>query len=116
MDHSVVSRLQMTVKTHKPPGLIAPRQLHCSPLWGYEGLARRVALQLRSLLADRVHLVKDSRAASRLVNATVYSGEIALVKLDVKDFFLAGSVSQIVSVFRDACAAHPLVNLICDAA
>ena len=111
---TAVATLGMTVKSHKPPGDVVPRQIHGILGYSFEGHAKWLSGQIREHLGDRSHLVADSQAAKRLLGAVALCGDDDMVKLDIKDFFLSGSLAQIKNTTREALRSHPSVNLICE--
>jgi len=99
---SAVSRLQMTLKTHKPQGEIKPRALHCAPSYAYEGVGRWLSRELRRKLDPFKHLVKNAADAKRQMSSATLVGTEELVKLDIKDFYLSGTCEQITNTIAPA--------------
>ena len=93
---SFLASIGLQVKTHKPPGSVGIRNLHRSPLYPLEGLAR----WLTSVLQDAIptaHFLRDSiQAKQRLHGLQVPTGsKIALC--DLKDFFMSGDCMSLLA-------------------
>ena len=81
----------LTVKSHKRPGKVTGRNLHCGGHQPFSGLSRWVSWHLRSQLSSKRHILRDSQDLIRKLAGHVFSGDIKLYKIDIKESFLCGS-------------------------
>ena len=96
---SLIAELGLTVKTHKPDGEVAFRNLHKASSSILKGVGSWLAHQLDNLLREKCPwIVKNALDVKLRLDATTPSPGERLVRLDLKDFFMSGSVSQITSL------------------
>ena len=101
---SVFSKLLVTKKSHKSPGAIPHRDVHGSSDYLFSGLSvwlgRTIEEELRRraphLLRSREAFVEETRQVK--LPPLRLGGRWRLVRLDVKDFFMSGSIADIGSL------------------
>jgi hypothetical protein len=97
--HSMLSKVSVTIKTHKPPGKVRARMIHASPSGIVRALARVAHIWLSEKLQAVRHLCKDSREIIALLDSTVIANpEAVLLKLDVDQFYLSGGHMELISL------------------
>ena len=94
-DGFFVSPLGISIKSHKPQGSVSVRCIHkgISPCWN--GLSRWVVHVLSPLIASMSWLIPDSQTAVSRLKACVVNPTDKLATVDLKDFFLSGSASEV---------------------
>ena len=101
---SIEARLQDTCKSHKEDGNVGFRNIHGCPSYLFSGLSGYIAWCLRKRFAAlrAVHLVKSSQQIVEDIRGIrLPQGEqLHFVRLDVRDFFLSGSLGTIMSTIR----------------
>ena len=110
-----ISRLGITLKTHKPQGAIVPRAIHGCPNYSFEGLARWVSSKIDEYLSQFKHLVKNPEAAKDYLcglNLVGPASDSRFVKLDIHEFYMSGTLQQIKSTVAAALRYHDQVNMI----
>ena len=93
----LVSTLSFTVKTHKDPGEVAVRNLHCSRNYSFKDIGLWLQHQLAQKLDELSHLVKNPlevKLALKEANINLHS-EIYMYKFDIKEFFLSGTIQEL---------------------
>ena len=94
---SIVATLNATVKSHKSAGEVSLRAIHGGAPSSLASWSIWLSNQLRPLLQDLPHLIKDSRSMVRHIRTLEkkFQGSL-LVQIDLKDFYLSGSVESII--------------------
>ena len=87
----------MTLKTHKPCGEVEFRPIHAVHNYPLSPAFALLSHLLAKPLGDLDHLMKDSFALSAAIGKAVIPSHCTLVKMDIKDFFLAGSHQEILA-------------------
>lgn len=85
------SRLQITIKSHKPPGKVTCRPIHSSVSSPLLPAYRWVALMLRPYLSSLQHLFKDSFEAFQKIRSVRLPKNVRFFRYDLVDFFLSGN-------------------------
>ena len=93
---SLVSMLNVTIKTHKPQGRVVPRPIHATPAHPMNPGMRWLASEVREALRPYGHLLRDSDHFLTLLKGLEFSGGDRWYKCDVKDFFMSGEHSRLV--------------------
>ena len=90
------SRLQFLIKTHKPPGGISLRPLHCSTLHPFGGWSRVLSRRLAAVTSGFAHLARNT--AQLIAQATSWATEPGdvLLKVDVDNFYLEGTHPEMI--------------------
>ena len=109
---SFIASLGLNVKSHKDPGSVDVRNLHCCSEFPLEGLAKWLTGVLSQKLPTDL-LLRDSLQAKDLLHNKVVPAGTKLSTLDIKDFYMSGStdvlLSDCVSAFEGECALQTLV-------
>jgi len=84
------SNLQVTVKTHKPPGKVTLRALHASPSSPFSPGMKLIGSLLREELKKLPHLLVDSRDLLQKLGAFRVPSCARFVRFDIKEFFMSG--------------------------
>ena len=87
----LIAKVQITMKTHKPPGLVLPRLIHASPNHPLASFSRFLGMHLRDGLKGCKHIYSSSDLLLKDIKSRVFSGNAKLYSADVGDFFLNGS-------------------------
>lgn len=98
---NIFSCLKYTVKTHKAAGEVCFRALHSSVNTPLQGAMKLISHFLKPKLATLSHLCASSAEVAQKLRSCHVDGSAYLLKIDIKDFFMDGSHSQIMS----ACLA-----------
>ena len=94
----IISVLMNTVKTHKEDGEVSLRPIHASSAYIFEGPAIWLGKLIKMKLAIVApHIIKNSAAVRERVSKHEFQGVAKLIKIDIKDFFLSGSKSELIS-------------------
>ena len=96
-DGSIRSILHMTMKTHKPDGEVVPRPIHASPRHPMAPGMRWLSLEFRKHLDYSPHILRDTSAFIQFVNTHILPANHVLIKFDIKDFFMSGEISDLIS-------------------
>lgn len=93
----LISKLPVTVKTHKPQGNVTVRNLHCSQWYAFKGIGLWIQKQLGRRLAQIPFILKSVREVVPRVCSVgaVLSQEHFLVKFDIRDFFVSGDLPEL---------------------
>ena len=87
----MISTADFTCKTHKDPGQVVLRQLHCSKEHPWAPAMRYVRECIGKKLKQHQHILKNSIHLKTLLEATTVSQSSRLLKIDIKDFFMSGT-------------------------
>ena len=91
------SFLDLTIKTHKPQGEVAPRAIHSSATHPFAPGMRWLSHELRKHL-QHTHLIRDTRDLIRLLSSRPVPHDHVLVKIDIKDFFMSGQLPDLIDI------------------
>ena len=80
----------------------------------FEGLSRWLASVFREKLEPYVHLVKNSEAAADIINSTRIDGDEIFIKLDIKDYYLSGTMDELTASVSRALHGRAHLSLIRD--
>ena len=92
---NVFACLKYTVKTHKPDGQVSFRALHSSVNTPLQGAMKFISFLLKPQLRALPHLLSSSAEVARKLSALRVGPDAHLLKIDIKDFFMDGSQSEI---------------------
>ena len=95
----LISKVQSTVKTHKPDGSVTLRCIHASINNPLNPMLKLQSRFIRHELDKYSHLVKDSRAMVRLLTSVQVPPRALFVKYDIKEFYMSGDHNDLA---RDA--------------
>ena len=93
----ITSSLGVTIKSHKPQGQVKCRNLHRSRDFAFEGLTAWIDYVLKPILLSMPHMLANSEAFVKAVGGVKLSGNSVLVRIDVEEFFMSGSVEQLLN-------------------
>ena len=83
---TLVSLLDMTIKSHKDFGKVMPRPIHGCSLHAFSGGMRYLSYKIRQSLGDCHHVIKDSDDFIRTLASIHVQDTDHLINIDVKDF------------------------------
>ena len=89
------TQLGYTIKNHKDQGSIVPRSLHLARNPMLHGLSAWITWKMDPELKGLSHIMKDSFAFRRSVHNLAVPLGAKMVAIDLKDFFLSGSPSEL---------------------
>ena len=93
--HDVISNIQYTLKTHKPPRKVALRVIHACNRHPGKGLGRFVAQALRPKIKEAEHICFSTEDfLKRIKSARVDKGDW-MVKMDIDNFYMEGSHEEL---------------------
>ena len=104
-ENSLVAKLQVTVKTHKGQGEVSLRGIHASTSYSFGGLGSWLAYRIDQFLRSLPHLLFSVFDVSKHLEAIRIEEGAALVKVDIKDFFVSGNHEELVRDSTDAVRA-----------
>ena len=87
---TMIARLRLLLKSHKPEGEVSCRAVHSLPAFSLEGLSRWVMRTCREALVGLDHLVPSSKTVVDRVSKIRVGSYLIMVKLDIKDFYVVG--------------------------
>lgn len=92
----LICTLKSTIKTHKPPGMVAFRPIHAAGGSPFTSAMKMCKHLLTEGLGRQRHLLKDSMEVKSLVAGLRVPSSADFCKIDVKDFYLSGSSTQVI--------------------
>ena len=108
---TLVSILDMNIKSHKDPGAVVPRPIHSSVDHAFSGGMRYIAYLVRLRLSSCEHLTRDSDDFIKKIARLKVDSGTYLVKIDVKEFFMSGEIQELVSFVKHAFSDRGRVPL-----
>jgi hypothetical protein len=96
----VIAKLGCTLKTHKPPGKVKIRPLHCGYQHCMKPGMRYIASILRRALKLQDHVLRDSQHLLGQLRCLTFPANVVVVKFDIKDFFMSGKHEQLLAACR----------------
>lgn len=93
----ITCSLGLTVKSHKPAGLVKCRNLHKSKKYSFEGLSAWTEHELKSQLKPYKHILRNSAEFVRKIEGAKIPEGALLMRVDIEDFFMSGTVHDLVS-------------------
>lgn len=93
---SVYAQMGINVKDHKPNGSVGVRNLHCCPNYPMKGLARWLTTE-RLKQIPSTHILRDSAHARSRLHGLALPSHNRLATLDIKDLFMSGDSSTLLS-------------------
>ena len=93
---SLCSKLQATVKTHKPAGSVGLRAIHSSVEHFMGPGMRWVAKILGDTLRCLPHVLRDTDHLLQSLSSVVVPADAILLKFDIKEFFMSGKHKQLI--------------------
>lgn len=92
---SLVRVLNVTVKSHKPNGLVTFRNIHGGLHYPFAGLGAWLAYRLRKGLAAHIHILRNTTDLVQQLKTFVSDVPIAFIKIDIKDYFMSGTREEL---------------------
>ena len=92
---SLYSKLNITVKTHKPNGEVTVRDIQSNSQDKWGGLSRWVSVELRKRIDKIPHILKDSRHLVKLLRHQIFPRNTCVLTADIDHFFMSGTPHQI---------------------
>jgi hypothetical protein len=99
-----ISRLLITCKDHKEQGMITHRNIHANHCYSHKGLSKWLAMRLEENLHSRTsasYIVKDIPQFIESVQSLRVPEGAYLMHLDIKDFFLTGTETELTQPIRE---------------
>ena len=96
-ESKITCTLGITVKSHKPAGLVKCRNLHKSRSYCFEGLSAWAEHELKLQLKPYKHILRNSAEFVRSVAGSGIPDGALLMRVDIEDFFMSGTVEDLVS-------------------
>ena len=109
------SHLITNIKSHKPPGEVGVRNIHASSVNKREGLSRWVARELQSPLTGHVWFLTSSAQLVADIRTVIAEDSDYFVKLDVRDFYMTGTPSELTNSIKSLFPVGPRCKLLCEA-
>ncbi len=103
---NLIAVVGCTMKSHKSPGHVVIRPLHCARVHFMKPGMRLVASTLREVLSRYQHILKDSDQLVKQLRHLRFPPSAKIIKFDIKDFFMSGRHSRLVA----ACTTHAPEN------
>lgn len=86
----VFGKLNVTIKTHKPAGLVKFRAIHASGGLAYAPAMTYITGLLDPVLRSLPHLMLDSNAVVRYLACTPFPATVRMYRFDIDEFFMTG--------------------------
>jgi hypothetical protein len=93
---SMISTLNVTIKTHKQQGSVVPRAIHAASTHPMAPGMRWLAMTVREGLKSYSHLLRDANHLLSRLTCLEISGTTRIYKADVKDYFMSGRHDSLV--------------------
>ncbi len=88
---NVAAKLEVTVKTHKPPGCVKPRNIHSCSRSPFIPMGRWLNYVFRENVLSRYpHICKDSDDFLKRIEHVNVDATDLLIRIDVEEFFMSG--------------------------
>ena len=110
-----IAVLNKTVKVHKPVGEVTMRPIHAASKFLFAGISFWVVGELRDAMAGLPHMLSDSFAAHKALHGMPCSPTDRLIQIDLKDFFLSGSMKELVADIATLLPRSKRTELVLDA-
>ena len=102
----LLSRISLTLKSHKEPGNVGPRIIHCSSKNPFMAAHRLIIQILTPKLDCLPFLVKNTEALIRRANSAAISPDTVFYKMDVKDFYMSGAHDVLAEHCASLCSTQ----------
>lgn len=98
---SVIGRIVMNIKTHKPASEQVPRIIHANHLSPFKPFLRHISVQCRKFLSQHCkHLLKDFRDLACELSNYRFPKLVKINTADIKDFYMSGDHAQLLESLR----------------
>ena len=91
---------QLTIKSHKDPGEVSFRCIHGHVPYPWSGLAQWVSNKLHQRLQAFPHISFTTGALQQRLNTLTVLDSDVLIRVDIKEFFMAGQFSNLISAAK----------------
>lgn len=112
---SPISKIGLTLKTHKPPGSVVFRVLLDCSFSPFTPLARWINVKLDHHLGALTHIAKDTRTLLNQVDRLEIDCRVILAKADIKDYYMSGEHSELCTSVSSLFPEQRLASLVKDA-
>ena len=96
------SVLKTLCKSHKPPGHITWRNLHCSRLASTMGLSKWLVTRLDPVMTGCAHLLQSVQDFVKDVRSFRLEDGYVFAKFDVREFFMSGRPDELIAAMETA--------------
>ena len=114
-DRRFYSNLITNIKSHKPDGEVGVRNIHASSMNKREGLSRWVSRELQGPLTGHTWFLTSSAQLVADIKTVVAEDCDYFVKLDVRDFYMTGTPSELKDSIKVLFPPGPRCRLLCEA-
>ena len=114
-DRRFYSNLITNIKSHKPDGEVGVRNIHASSMNIREGLSRWVSRELQGPLTGHTWFLTSSSQLVADIRTVVAEDCDYFVKLDVRDFYMTGTPSELKDSIKILFPPGPRCRLLCEA-
>ena len=94
-DRTIVSTLNITVKTHKEEGNVSCRDIQANEFDKMGGLSRWLSCELRKRVKTLDHVLRDSADLVTRLKNVVFPESTLVQTADIEHFFMSGTPKQI---------------------
>ena len=114
-DRRFYSNLITNIKSHKPDGEVGVRNIHASSMNKREGLPRWVSRELQGPLTGHTWFLTSSAQFVADIKTVAAEDSDYFVKLDVRDFYMTGTPSELKDSIKVLFPPGPRCRLLCEA-
>ena len=114
-DRRFYSNLITNIKSHKPDGEVGVRNIHASSMNKREGLSRWVSRELQGPLTGHTWFLTSSAQLVADIKTVAAEDSDYFVKLDVRDFYMTGTPSELKDSIKVLFPPGPRCRLLCEA-
>eukprot|EP00438_Fugacium_kawagutii_P000047 Skav211389 [mRNA] locus=scaffold8085:1910:3208:+ [translate_table: standard] len=94
-ERHLVRKLNVTVKSHKPAGQVAFRNIHGGMCYPFSGLGAWLAHNLQQSLRKIPHILRNSGDLVTQLEQFRSGNAFTFVKVDIKDYFMSGTREEL---------------------
>ena len=109
------SNLITNIKSHKPDGEVGVRNIHASLMNKREGISRWFSRELQGPLTGHTWFLTSSSQLVADIRTVVAEDCDYFVKLDVRDFYMTGTPSELKDSIQILFPPGPRCRLLCEA-
>ena len=114
-DRRFYSNLITNIKSHKPDGEVGVRNIYASSMNKREGLSRWVSRELHGPLTGHTWFLTSSAQLVADIKTVAAEDSDYFVKLDVRDFYMTGTPSELKDSIKVLFPPGPRCRLLCEA-
>ncbi|CAK0803453.1 unnamed protein product, partial [Prorocentrum cordatum] len=97
VERKVTATLGETLKTHKAPGEVAFGILRARRHHSFRGLGAWLSKTIRDQFKHKPYILSSTEQLIEVLNKTTFAANVAFLRFDVRDFFMSGDPSTLVS-------------------